>query len=132
VTTHRHTDLAALKERVIDAWNRQDIESVVACYTEDCLYLDPNTRGPVEGREALGRYLTKLFARWTMRWTVKEHHPFDRAGESRGGAYLWRAELTPAGTDTPPKVIHGMDLVLLRGDLIWRNEVYFDRGALFV
>jgi len=123
---------AAMTEKVIGAWNRQDVEAVAACYTEDCRYLDPNTRGHVEGRAALRRYLTKLFARWTMRWTVTEHHPFAESGEARGGAFLWRAELAPAGSPEPGKMVQGMDLVVLRGDQIQRNEVYFDRAALLM
>ncbi len=35
-------------------------------YTDDCVYRDPNTRGAVSGREALARYLTKLFRQWNM------------------------------------------------------------------
>ena len=46
------SEALALSEKVLAAWNRQDVEGVVACYTEDCVYLDPNTRGPVEGRES--------------------------------------------------------------------------------
>lgn len=125
------TDFATLTARVVDAWNRQDVESVVACYTESCKYLDPNTRGYVEGRDALRRYLTKLFARWKMSWTVTEHHVFERSGASRGGAFLWRAELAPTGATEAGKVVRGMDLVVLDGDLLSRNEVYFDRAALF-
>jgi nuclear transport factor 2 (NTF2) superfamily protein len=111
---------------VIDAWNRQAVEDVVACYTEDCVYRDPNTRGAVEGRDALRRYLSRLFEDWTMEWTIKEIHPF-ATGE--GGAFLWRAELG-AKAGGGKKRVHGMDFVLLRGELIARNEVYFDRAAL--
>ena len=120
-------DLETLTKRTIDAWNRQDVKAVVACYTEDCVYRDPNTRGAVEGRAAFEKYLTKLFAAWKMEWTVKEVHPF---ADGSGAAFTWRADLAPAsGGDK--KRVHGMDLVVLRGDLIARNEVYFDRAALF-
>jgi ketosteroid isomerase-like protein len=37
-----------LAEATLSAWNKQDVEGVVSCYTEDCVYLDPNTRGPVK------------------------------------------------------------------------------------
>jgi uncharacterized protein (TIGR02246 family) len=116
-----------LSRKVLGAWNDQDVEAVVQCYTEDCTYLDPNTRGPVEGRDALRRYLASLFAKWTMTWTLKEFHSF---GSEDGGAFLWRATLTPAGGGRTVE-IDGMDLVLLEGDRLRRNEVYFDRMALF-
>lgn len=44
----------AMRERataVLSAWNEQDVDRVVACYTEDCIYRDPNTRGAVAGRD---------------------------------------------------------------------------------
>ncbi len=120
-------DALALSEKVLAAWNRQDVEGVIACYTEDCVYLDPNTHGPVEGRDSLRRYLTKLFAKWKMHWTLKEFHPFS---EVSGGGFLWHATLTP--TDGGRTVeVEGMDLVMLRDNLLRRNEVYFDRMALF-
>jgi len=91
------------------------------------VYLDPNTHGPVEGRDSLHRYLAKLFAKWKMHWTLKEFHTFS---EVSGGGFLWHATLTP--TDGGRTVeVEGMDLVVLRDNLLRRNEVYFDRMALF-
>ncbi len=115
-----------LTERVIDAWNTQDVERVVACYTSDLVYLDPNTRGVVRGTDAFARYLSRLFAAWKMQWTLKEVHRF---ADSSGGAFLWRASLEPsAGGKTV--IVDGMDLAILDGDRLSRNEVYFDRAAL--
>ena len=34
-----------LSDIILSAWNEQDVEKVISCYTEDCVYLDPNTRG---------------------------------------------------------------------------------------
>lgn len=119
----------AMRERaeaVLSAWNRQDVEQVVACYTEDCIYRDPNTRGAVEGRAALTRYLTRLFRDWRMHWSLREFFPF---ADGSGGAFLWDARLTPA-TGGTSRAVSGMDLVLLRGEHLARNEVYFDRMAL--
>lgn len=116
----------ALVQQVFDAWNAQDVEATVGCYTEDCLYLDPNTRGHVEGRSALRRYLTRLFDRWQMHWEAREAFPLE---DRQSGAYLWRATLRLK--DGGPQVeVEGMDLVVMRGDLIHRNEVYFDRVLL--
>jgi ketosteroid isomerase-like protein len=118
--------LITIAQQVLDAWNRQDVDAVVDCYAEDCAYLDPNTRGPVVGRENLRRYLTKLFSRWQMHWTMRELFPL--AGDE-GSAFLWHARLTPAGGG-PTVEVEGMDLALLQGDKLRRNEVYFDRMAL--
>ncbi len=116
-----------LAEATLSAWNSQDVDGVVSCYTEDCVYLDPNTRGPVVGRDAFHRYLSRLFQRWKMHWSLREFFLFE---DESGGAFLWHAQLTPASGGKTAE-IDGMDLVMVRGGKLCRNEVYFDRMALF-
>ncbi len=114
-------------EKFLSAWNSQQADDVLACYTEDCIYLDPNTHGPVKGHDSLRKYLTKLFQQWKMHWSLREFFLFNK---ENGGAFLWHAQLTPsAGGKTIE--IDGMDLIIIRGDRISRNEVYFDRMAIF-
>ena len=79
------------------------------------------------GRDAFRRYLTRLFEQWQMHWSLREFFPFE---DGLGGAFLWRARLTPASGGKTVEV-EGMDLVLLEGRKLRRNEVYFDRAALF-
>lgn len=116
-----------LAERTLSAWNSQDVDGVVSCYTEDCIYVDPNTRGPVVGHDALRRYLTRLFRDWKMHWALREFFLF---ADGTGGAFLWRARLTPAAGGKTTEV-DGMDLVVIRDERLCRNEVYFDRMTLF-
>lgn len=118
--------MLALTERFLAAWNSQEVERVLDCYTEDLLYRDPNTRGAVEGREAMRRYLTKLFANWTMTWALREAYLLDGRG---GCAILWRATFRrPDGDQTV--TADGMDLALVRDERLCRNDVYFDRAVL--
>jgi ketosteroid isomerase-like protein len=119
-------DALRIAEQVLSAWNEQDVEKVAACYTTDCIYRDPNTRGSVAGRDAFRRYLTRLFEQWKMHWSLREYFAFE---DGEGGAFLWRARLTPASGGSTVEV-DGMDLVRLRGDKLCRNEVYFDRMAV--
>ncbi len=119
-------EVRRLAEATLSAWNSQDVEGVVSCYTEDCVYLDPNTRGPVVGRDAFRRYLSRLFQRWQMDWSLREFFLFE---DGSGGAFLWHAQLTPASGGRTAE-IDGMDLVMLRGEQLSRNEVYFDRMAV--
>ncbi len=122
-------DLAELKEienPLVSAWNAHDVEAVVACYTDDLTYIDPNTRGPVEGADAMRSYLTKLFDRWQMHWTIKQVFAL---ADLDGSTALWRASLTARATAKTVEV-EGMDLVLIEGDRVKRNEVYYDRAAL--
>jgi ketosteroid isomerase-like protein len=115
-----------IAERFLAAWNTQDVDQVLDCYTQDVRYLDPNTRGAVDGADALRRYLTKLFANWQMTWKLREAFPL--LGEN-GAAVLWTASLRRAdGNETVE--VDGMDLVLQEGERIARNEVYFDRAVL--
>lgn len=119
-------EVLALSERVLKAWNEQDIQTVLSCYTPDCVYRDPNTRGPVVGHEAFRKYLIRLFDQWRMHWSLREFFLFK---DKLGGAFLWHARLTPTSRLTTIEV-DGMDLVLLEGSKLCRNEVYFDRAAL--
>ena len=118
--------LTMKEDRRIAAWNSQDVEAVLNCYTDDLVYLDPNTRGEVKGRDNMRRYLRKLFASWNMHWTLRKVYPL---ADAEGSAALWHASFRrPQGGETVEA--DGMDLVLLEGDLISRNEVYFDRAVL--
>jgi len=116
-----------LAENVLSAWNTQDVEKVIAYYTEDCTYQDPNTRGPVLGHEALRKYLTRLFQEWKMHWSLREFFVFT---DRDGGAFLWHARMTPAAGGKTTE-INGMDLAVVSGKKLCRNEVYFDRTPLF-
>jgi ketosteroid isomerase-like protein len=102
------------------------VEEVIACYTSDLVYLDPNTQGPIQGSDAMRRYLSTLFKQWNMNWRLKEAHLL---GSGDGCAVLWEATLKRAGADRKA-IIKGTDLVVVRGELISRNEVYFDRSLL--
>ncbi|MBI2390907.1 MAG: nuclear transport factor 2 family protein [Deltaproteobacteria bacterium] len=112
--------------RFLEAWNAQDVERVLDCYTDDVRYRDPNTRGEVVGRDALRRYLTKLFVGWQMTWAQRQ--VFELRNET-GVAFLWRATFRRPGQELVIEV-DGMDLAILRGARLSRNEVYFDRAAL--
>ena len=118
--------LARLADDVMSAWNTQDVDAVLARYTDDLLYLDPNTRGPVSGRDAMRSYLTKLFDRWTMTWKAGEIFPLEG---SAGVAIRWTGTLALAGSEESV-AIGGLDLVILEGNLVKRNEVYFDRSPV--
>jgi ketosteroid isomerase-like protein len=118
--------MIALAEKFLGAWNTQDVDRVLSCYTDDLEYRDPNTRGAVRGTEAMRRYLSKLLTSWQMHWSLREAHLFD---DRRGCAVLWHATFRRPGSDTPIE-IDGMDFVEVRGGRIARNEVCFDRAQL--
>ena len=116
--------------RFLDAWTSQDVDRVLACYADaELAYSDPNTRGAIRTKDEFRRYLTKLFAAWSMTWTAREVRPF---GDGSGAAVLWRATFAKPGAapSAAPIAIDGIDLVELRNGLVTRNEVQFDRTKL--
>ena len=119
-------NMLALADEFLTAWNSQEVDQVLACYTTDLEYRDPNTRGAVRGTDALRRYLSKLFGRWQMHWSLREAHLFDNG---QGCAVLWHATFRLTASDTPIG-IDGIDFVEVRGDRIARNEICFDRAQL--
>lgn len=118
--------LNKIAQEFLDAWNVHDVEKVVGTYTEDVVYRDPNTRGEVRGADNLRKYLSKLFAAWKMHWSLRDAYPLK---DKEGAAVLWHASFQKAGRGQTVEA-DGMDLVLLEGDRIKRNEVYFDRAVL--
>ena len=120
------TRMYKLAEEFLDAWNSQDVDRVVAVYTDDVTYVDPNTRGAVKGADALRRFLKKLLAGWKMQWSLREAHLFEGGN---GCAILWHAVFQRPDSETIVEA-DGMDLVIVRGDRVERNEVYFDRTVL--
>ncbi|MHB8879568.1 MAG: nuclear transport factor 2 family protein [Myxococcaceae bacterium] len=118
--------MVRLANEFLGAWNTQQVDQVLACYTEDLVYRDPNTRGAVEGAAGMRRYLTKLFAGWRMHWTLREAHLF-QGGE--GCAVRWHASFEKPGHEGRVET-DGMDFVKMRGGKIAVNEVYFDRAVL--
>jgi hypothetical protein len=118
--------MLSLAERFLAAWNTQEVDRVLGCYTADVEYRDPNTRGAVRGEANLRRYLTKLFAGWTMSWSLREAHLFE---DGRGCAVLRHATFRrPNGEQVIG--VDGMDYVEVEGDRISRNEVWFDRAQI--
>lgn len=117
-------EMTELAERFLQTWTDQDVDAVLGVYTEDVSYVDPNTRGAVEGSDAMRRYLTKLFANWTMTWHLRELHPF---ASGNGCSVLWHATFRRVDGETTVEA-DGMDHVEIVDGRIKRNEVYFDRA----
>lgn len=97
------------------------VDALLVFYADDVFYSDPSRPQGINGLAAFRKHATKLlagFGRW--RYTVVELHPIPN-----GFAVKWRVELGD-------RVCFGVDLVERnpQGN-ITRNEVYFDRAALF-
>jgi hypothetical protein len=104
----------------LSTWTGNRPSDLVELYTEDIWYVDPANPTGIKGREKLSGYFEKLLSRnpdW--RWEA-----IDIFNTENGFTLKWRATIPVKGTQLS---IYGLDIVEMRGQLISRNEVYFDR-----
>jgi len=118
--------LMDVTERLIHCWDQRDVEATLQYYTEDVQYSEPGAGVHIDGREKLRGYLTKYFQAWDSRWTVYEHH---RLEGHDGLVLFWNMEVWRPGS-SERLMTKGMDLVMVRGEQIARDTVYFDRMQL--
>lgn len=111
-------DLNDFNARWLKAWTDKDVPALLRFYSADTVYRDPQTAEGLTGREALGAYLTGLFAATPpMRYDPHETWP-----TPNGYCGRWYCTITPP--DGPASYMRGFDLVVLRGNEIVLNEVY--------
>jgi hypothetical protein len=116
-------DALRLCERWLPLWTGNRPDALIEVYAENVIYRDPARSEGISGKPALLAYFRKLLAAFPdWIWRLDDVFPIDD-----GFTLRWKAEIPAKGT-----VIHetGLDLVLVEGGLITRNEVYFDRSAL--
>lgn len=99
------------------AWSAKDVAGVLAHYTNDCIYRDPQTADTIQGHEAIGAYLTKLFAS-QPNVTYTPHQLWTTPD---GYCGRWYALIE---APTGPVHMRGFDLCVMRDGLICHNEVY--------
>ena len=107
----------------LPAWSGNRPHDLIAFYTDDAYYSDPGVPAGLRGRDALLEYFVRLLAqnpnwRWTHRGSVPIRDGFLNE---------WHASM-PVGERSVE--VDGVCTVQLRGGLIYRNEVYFDRAPL--
>ena len=104
--------------RWLQAWSDKDVEGLLAFYSADVAYRDPQVPQGLSGREALRGYLTELFAS-TPPMT---YEPDEVWATDAGWCGRWYCAMAmPDGTTT---WLRGFDLVVLQGTEIALNEVY--------
>jgi steroid delta-isomerase-like uncharacterized protein len=102
-----------------EAWNAQDVEAIVALYTDDVVFQN-HTAGepPVTGRDAVRAHLEGIFERWPdMRFSSRRLYLSDEFCVSE-----WTAQATtPDGRRIE---WDGVDVLPLRDGAISRKDVY--------
>ena len=107
----------------LPAWSGNRPHDLIAFYSDDAYYSDPGVPAGLRGRDALLEYFIRLLAhnpnwRWAHRGSVPIRDGFLNE---------WHASM-PVGARSIE--VDGVCTVQLRGGLIYRNQVYFDRAPL--
>lgn len=110
-------EMEAFNADWLAAWTAKDVPRLVAFYSKDCVYKDPQTAAGLTGREALRAYLEGLFAA-----TPPMTYTPDEVWAIEGGfCGRWYCDIGEGGSGGR---LRGFDLVRLRGREIVHNEVY--------
>ena len=116
----------AATRRCINAWNTLDLEATLATYTEDVIYCDPKTGRRIIGKAGLRRYLRKFLERWDMQFEVTEEY---RLEGQDGQVVLWNCVIRRR-EGGPSRAVRGMDICMVRGDQLCRDEAYMETNVL--
>lgn len=116
-------ELFEFSKRWLAAWTGNKPVELAQFYSDDAVYSDPAHRDGLHGKKAITSYFTNLLEVYHD-WTWEPVEVFPTEG---GMALKWKCSIPVEG-----EVIRetGLDIVMLRGDRITRNEVYFDRTKL--
>lgn len=106
----------AVAEAFFDAWNRHDIEALMACMTEDCVFetaIGPEACGRRHvGETAVRQAFTQAWATITdAQWTILRHLP-------SGDVIVSEWIFTGTQPDGRPVRVNGCDILSFRGEKI--------------
>ncbi len=124
--------LEAVIARYNEAWNRHDVEAILALHTDDSVFHNHTSGGSAVGREAIRSMLGSVFETFpdlkfearrlyvrddlvVQEWTASATHSTQI---TRGGKTL-----APTGKKLS---WNGMDIIPMRGGLVARKDVYAD------
>ena len=120
-------------QRYHDAWNGRDADALVAAFTKDGIFCNPDTYPGISG-EALAEFVKKV-------WTALPDFRIEllNAGEIEPGvvAHHWIINCTNTGQGMDGSAptgraftFKGASIIQVEGDKIVSDQCYFDRLAL--
>ena len=120
----RHAELAALANEFLDAFNRNDLDAVIAFFTDDAVYEELHgriNRGKAAIREAFAPQFEGKFGKMVF---IEDDTFIDAdAGKIMSS---WDLELE---METEPRVLKGLDLLQFDGRLITCKQTYVKAKA---
>jgi hypothetical protein len=115
-----YIDRKPLCDRWLASWSGNQPHMLLDFYMDDAYYQDPANPDGIRGKKELSDYFGKLLSR-NPDWKWETVEIFNT---ENGFTLKWKAIIPVKGI---PLVLYGLDIVEIYGDLISRNEVYFDR-----
>lgn len=114
-----------LLEAIGDAFNRHDVDAIVAHFTEDGVFdnaVGPDIHGQrVRGRAALREFFSGLMERCPdIQW-----HAIDNRVAGNKGYSEWRRQCTLPSGEKQDWL--GLDIFTFRGGLVEKKDTYFKR-----
>jgi steroid delta-isomerase-like uncharacterized protein len=129
-TLHDHP-LRATIDRYNDAWNRHDVDAIVAMHAPDMVFENHTAGERAEGDE-VGEHIAAIFAAWpdiafeTRRLYVRD----DLVVQEWTATATHNRELRRGELVAPPSgrrlEWQGMDVIPFEGGLVKRKDVYSD------
>jgi steroid delta-isomerase-like uncharacterized protein len=115
-----------------DAWNRHDVEAVVALHTEDSVFQNHTSGGHAQGREAIREVVAGVFrALPDIHFSTRRLYVRDDLVVQEWTATATHSQpITARGQTVPPTgrriTWNGMDVIPMRGGKVARKDVYSD------
>jgi steroid delta-isomerase-like uncharacterized protein len=131
-----NADVAATIERYNDAWNRHDVDAIVALHTDDSVFQNHTSGGIASGKAEIRKLVEGVFATFPdLRFSTRRAYFGDNVAVVEWTATATHANPVARGTRILPPSgkrlsWNGMDILPLRGGLVARKDVYADSLSL--
>lgn len=115
-----------------EAWNRHDVEAILAMHTEDSVFENHTSGGKGVGKEAIRGILNGVFATFPdIRFDARRTYVRDGLVTQEWTATATLATPMTRGSTTVqptgrPISWNGVDIIPFAGDLVARKDVYVD------
>jgi steroid delta-isomerase-like uncharacterized protein len=125
-------ELEAVIARYNDAWNRHDIDAILALHTYDAVFENHTSGGKGVGKPEIRALLEGIFATFPdLRFDGRRLYVRDDLVVQEWTATATHTKsITRAGKTYPPSgkkiAWNGMDVIPMRGGLVARKDVYAD------
>ena len=121
--------------RYNDAWNKQDLDAIVAMHASDMVFAN-HTAGETAQGEDVRAHIAKIFESWPdMKFETRRIYVRDRVVTQEWTATATHSETLRRGDlEAPPSGREiswdGVDVIPFEGGLIKRKDVYSDSVSI--